>query len=66
MNVPALVGFLQQYNHSDNWYLGRPSISHPMEVLDRANPGVIILPLLYSFELLGFKIYFELVLTLVD
>ncbi|CAG2210861.1 FNG [Mytilus edulis] len=39
VNVPALVGFLQQYNHSDNWYLGRPSISHPMEVLDRANPG---------------------------
>ncbi|CAC5385338.1 FNG [Mytilus coruscus] len=49
VNVPALVGFLQQYNHSHNWYLGRPSISHPMEVLDRANPGVIILPPLYSF-----------------
>ncbi|XP_076077563.1 fringe glycosyltransferase-like [Mytilus galloprovincialis] len=39
VNVPALVGFLQQYNHSDDWYLGIPSISHPMEVLDRANPG---------------------------
>ena len=38
--MPALTRFLQGYSHTEDWYLGRPSISHPIEVLDRANPGV--------------------------
>lgn len=40
VNMPALTRFLQGYSHTEDWYLGRPSISHPIEVLDRANPGV--------------------------
>lgn len=39
VNMPALTRFLQGYSHTEDWYLGRPSISHPIEVLDRANPG---------------------------
>ncbi|KAL4239652.1 hypothetical protein ACF0H5_000459 [Mactra antiquata] len=35
VNIDGLVTFLQQYNHTDDWYLGRPSLSHPIEVVDR-------------------------------
>ena len=38
--MPALTRFLQGYSHTEDWYLCRPSISHPIEVLGRANPGV--------------------------
>lgn len=39
LNVQRLVTFLQQYNHTDDWYLGRPSLDHPIEVMDRTHPG---------------------------
>ena len=39
LNVPKLVELLQKYNHTSDWYLGKPSLNHPIEVEDRANPG---------------------------
>lgn len=42
VNVPALVKLLQQYNHSDDWYLGKPSLKHPIEIVDRENQGVSV------------------------
>ncbi|XP_060593642.1 beta-1,3-N-acetylglucosaminyltransferase lunatic fringe-like [Ruditapes philippinarum] len=39
INIPRLVSLLQQYNHTDDWYLGKPSLSHPIEVMDRSHPG---------------------------
>lgn len=42
VNVPQLVALLRKYNHTADWYLGRPSLSHPMEWNDRNNPGVIM------------------------
>ncbi|XP_060071856.1 fringe glycosyltransferase-like [Ylistrum balloti] len=38
LNVPGLVKLLQTYNHTDDWYLGRPSLRHPIEVVKRSNP----------------------------
>ncbi|OWF48473.1 fringe glycosyltransferase-like [Mizuhopecten yessoensis] len=38
LNVPGLVKLLQTYNHTDDWYLGRPSLRHPIEVMKRSNP----------------------------
>lgn len=38
LNVPGLVKLLQSYNHTDDWYLGRPSLRHPIEVMKRSNP----------------------------
>ena len=32
INIPALLTLLQQYNHSQEWYLGKPSLNHPIEI----------------------------------
>lgn len=40
LNVPRLVEMLQGYNHREDWYLGKPSLKHPLEVTDRETPGV--------------------------
>lgn len=39
LNVPKLVQLLQKYNHTLDWYIGKPSLKHPIEVEDRANLG---------------------------
>lgn len=39
VNLPKLVELLQKYNHTSDWYLGKPSLKAPIEVEDRANPG---------------------------
>lgn len=39
LNMERLLDLLQQYNHTDDWYLGRPSLAHPIEVEDRSHPG---------------------------
>lgn len=39
VNVPKLVTLLQKYNHTKDWYLGKPSLKHPIEIMDRDNPG---------------------------
>ncbi|XP_006825396.1 beta-1,3-N-acetylglucosaminyltransferase lunatic fringe [Saccoglossus kowalevskii] len=37
LNVAQLVKLLQQYRHTDDVYLGKPSLSHPIEAVDRTN-----------------------------
>lgn len=32
VHVGRLLKFLQSYNHTGDWYLGKPSLTHPMEV----------------------------------
>ena len=34
LNVPALVTLVRQYNHTGDWYLGKPSLNHPVEKQD--------------------------------
>lgn len=40
VNVQQLVALLATYNHTQDWYLGRPSLSHPIEVIDHLHTGV--------------------------
>ncbi len=40
VNVPALYQLLRGYNHTEDWYLGKPSLTHPLEIMDIENPRV--------------------------
>ena len=40
VNVPQLLQLLQEYNHQEDWYLGKPSLQYPIEIMDRDKPGV--------------------------
>jgi len=40
VNVPALVRKLNQFDYRREWYLGKPSIQHPLEILDRDSPDI--------------------------
>ncbi|RWS16497.1 fringe glycosyltransferase-like protein, partial [Dinothrombium tinctorium] len=42
VNVPRLVKVLQQYDCSQDWYLGKPSIRAPLEILSRDNTQVSV------------------------
>merc|ERR1719367_816782 len=35
VNVPRLVDKLSQFDHRKDWYLGKPSIPEPLEIMDR-------------------------------
>lgn len=35
VNIPRLVDLLKTYKPSEEWYLGKPSIRRPLEILDR-------------------------------
>ena len=35
VNVPKLLDLLQSYSPQDDWYLGKPSIRAPLQILDR-------------------------------
>lgn len=37
VNVPRLVKLLQEYDPREDWYLGKPSIRQPLEILARDN-----------------------------
>ncbi|RWS27260.1 fringe glycosyltransferase-like protein [Leptotrombidium deliense] len=37
VNIPRLVKVLQNYDSSKNWYVGKPSIRAPLEILDPDN-----------------------------
>ena len=39
VNLPNLVALLQNYNHSEDWYLGKPSLDHQLRASDRLYPG---------------------------
>lgn len=36
VNVPALVDRLQHFDHNSQWYLGKPSIPNPLEVINHS------------------------------
>ena len=40
LNTDQLVKLLQTYNHTQHWYIGKPSLSHPLEIQSRSNEGV--------------------------
>jgi len=40
VNIPALVRKLSQFDYRREWYLGKPSIQHPLEILDRDSPDI--------------------------
>ncbi|KFM56565.1 Fringe glycosyltransferase, partial [Stegodyphus mimosarum] len=35
VNVPRLLKLLQAYNPQEDWYLGKPSIRSPLEIVSR-------------------------------
>ncbi|KAH3872379.1 hypothetical protein DPMN_035595 [Dreissena polymorpha] len=39
LNVKELVRLLAGYRHTEDWYLGKPSLDHPIEVINHVNPG---------------------------
>ncbi|XP_064637873.1 fringe glycosyltransferase-like [Lineus longissimus] len=39
LNVPRLVQVLQDYNHTKAWYIGKPSLAHPIEMNDKDRPN---------------------------
>ncbi|WAQ97313.1 LFNG-like protein [Mya arenaria] len=39
VNVVELVKLLGTYKHTEDWYLGRPSLDHPIEVIDHLHRG---------------------------
>uniref|UniRef100_A0A2C9KU68 Fringe-like glycosyltransferase domain-containing protein n=1 Tax=Biomphalaria glabrata TaxID=6526 RepID=A0A2C9KU68_BIOGL len=40
LNVPRLLEVLRGYSHKEDWYLGKPSLKYPLEVVDRENAGM--------------------------
>ena len=48
VNVPGLVKKLQQFDYDQDWYLGKPSIPEPLEILDRDNLQVKQLKILLT------------------
>ncbi|XP_065200820.1 fringe glycosyltransferase [Planococcus citri] len=40
VNVPRLLEMLSNYNPKKDWYLGKPSIRTPLEILDKAYPSL--------------------------
>jgi hypothetical protein len=40
VNVPELSRLLRKYNHTEDWYLGKPSLKHPLEMNDPEHKGV--------------------------
>ena len=37
VNVPALVNKLSHFDHNSEWYLGKPSIPNPLEVITKSD-----------------------------
>lgn len=40
VNVPRLVRFLGDYNPREDWYLGKPSIQTPLEIINKDKTSV--------------------------
>ncbi len=56
--MPALVKKLQEFDYRQDWYLGKPSIPEPLEILDRDNLQVTLKNLLLFLlsDLIAFEI----------
>ncbi|KAJ8318897.1 hypothetical protein KUTeg_003988, partial [Tegillarca granosa] len=39
INIPQLINLLKNYNHLEDWYIGKPSLQRPIEIMDKNNPG---------------------------
>jgi len=35
VNVPEMLHLLRTFDHREDWYLGKPSLRHPIEIIDR-------------------------------
>ena len=40
INIPELSRLLKKFNHTEDWYLGKPSLTHPLEISDPEHKGV--------------------------
>ena len=40
LNPHQLLNYLRGHDHRNDWYLGKPSLGHPLEIDDRNHPGV--------------------------
>eukprot|EP00918_Siedleckia_nematoides_P047856 GHVU01104831.1.p1 GENE.GHVU01104831.1~~GHVU01104831.1.p1 ORF type:complete len:419 (+),score=33.58 GHVU01104831.1:97-1257(+) len=38
VNIPTLMELLKQYNYKQDWYIGKPSLNHPLEIRDLDAP----------------------------
>ena len=43
VNLVALEKLVRKYDHKEDWYLGKPSISHPLEINNPDKPGVCVM-----------------------
>lgn len=43
VNIPRLVRFLGDYNPREDWYLGKPSIQAPLEIINKDKSSVSVL-----------------------
>ncbi|KAK6170600.1 hypothetical protein SNE40_018957 [Patella caerulea] len=39
VNIPQLVKLVKKYDHTQDWYLGKPSLARPIEMIDRKHKG---------------------------
>ena len=50
MNVAALESKLRQFDESKDWYLGKPSIGKPLDILDRDDPDTQVAVMITTRE----------------
>ena len=50
VNVPSLVDKLNQFDYRQDWYLGKPSLPEPLEILDRDNNKQVIIAFLHYLK----------------
>ena len=49
MNVAALESKLRQFDERKDWYLGKPSIGKPLDILDRDDPDTQVAVMIIIF-----------------
>ena len=54
MNVAALESKLRQFDESKDWYLGKPSIGKPLDILDRDDPDTQVAVMISDHHLFIF------------
>ena len=53
MNVAALESKLRQFDERKDWYLGKPSIGKPLDILDRDDPDTQVAVMVTTFSSLS-------------
>ena len=55
VNVAALESKLRQFDERKDWYLGKPSIGKPLDILDRDDPdNQVTIPIIIKGDLFVF------------